>query len=231
MSRAAESLLEEACVKVAKSGVIEDAILKAVENTITKVVAESLSSYSDFGKQVKEAVTKSLAIGDELDLPKYNEMVIAVVRRQVEAETKRTIEGRVTERITDLLDPAPEEIKLSKLVEQYTDWLRDRYNDGCVCHGETTFTFLMEESDYGHRHVYIDRESDKRKYDCDVHISLTKDGRMYHLRLSRESQDKLFAGQSIYGFEKAVFNMHAAGTRIIVDIDQDDVDTNYGSYD
>ena len=142
-------------------------ITKAVKETVDRHIQESLRTYSAFGKQVEEAVGKALQLHGDIDLPSYNDAILKIVAAQVEHATKQSIEAQVAERMKDLLTPAPATIRLSELVKQYVEMLREKENSGCVCYGDRKeITFQVSEISYGmFREVILDPEHNTKRHE------------------------------------------------------------------
>lgn len=230
--------INRAVGRLVESGAIEKIIDKQLGETVERLLKETLSSYSDFGKQIGEALKKSLGLHGELDLPSYNHAVLAILHRQVEQSTRNVLQRQIAERMTDLLEPAPEKISLSALVESYRHQLDEEVRAGCVCYGDNRITFELTESERGFRHVLLGREKGQRKGDCDIDIGLHKRSdadlwSIYHLRFRDSNvESKLFAGP-FYQFERLLFQMRVAGT--LLELDEaslnGDVELNYGHHE
>jgi len=218
-------------------------IAETVQKTTDRAIEETLSSYSDFGKQVKAAVSKSLAIHGKIELPEYNHMLLNMIAVHVEHATKDSIQRQVAERMKDLLEPAPAEIKLSELIEQYREFLKDRANSGCSCDSRHEFYFKVEdEDDDFFRRIALSESKPERHLSADIRFGLSRGarprgetpfvGEIYTLsfRENQEIERKMFVGP-LYGFQRSLFQMQAAKTAIIVDVYASDVDTSYGDHD
>lgn len=227
--------------RLVQSGDIEKAIDKAVGETVTSAVHDALRSYSDFGKQVQKAVSKALAIHGAIDLPTYNDALLKIVAKQVETLTRNTIEKEVAGRMKELLKPAPERIKLSKLIEEYVDSLRDKSRHVCSCHGdERAFAELRESSVSGFRDIVLAESREKPTYGSNrkgqivlgVHLNQKDEpnvGEIFRLHFnSGDVEKQMFAGP-FYGFERSLFQMRAAKTLIDIDCDPADCDLYYGN--
>jgi len=211
-------------------------ITKAVKETVDRHIQESLRTYSAFGKQVEEAVGKALQLHGDIDLPSYNDAILKIVAAQVEHATKQSIEAQVAERMKDLLTPAPATIRLSELVKQYVEMLREKENSGCVCYGDRKeITFQVSEISYGmFREVILDPEHNTKRHDCEIRfgVSLEKKlgpnaGSIYHLAFKNQDVEKQMFVGPLYGFERSIFQMKAAGTAIVLDHDEVDIETSY----
>lgn len=215
-------LVIESFDRITASGEIEKCIDKALTTTIAKVIDNEFCSYGDFGKQIGEAVKRSLALNGDLDLPSYNEQILKIVRRQVEAYTRDTIQKQVAANLTRLLEPPPEEITLEQLVEAYKEQLRDHEAAGCVCYGEEKEIYLLVESSGSilTNYKYIELRHKPRKSDdrfgtkYDIRLSVDGNGKVYSVGFAdKDLANEIFAGP-FYNFEQMVFQMKAAGTRI-----------------
>jgi len=216
---------------IVAAGAIEKAIEENLNKTIASIIQDQLKSYSDFGKQLSEHVKKALQVDfDNLGLAPYSDFILKIVRTQVDTQVGNVLAKQVEEQMTKLLQPAPAEIKLSKLIE---DFIEHNKPDGCECGGSDRITLHIEESRYGSRWIGLDKDEGKSEYSCEIRFAVSEsDGKIFGLRLDGKEADKtLFIGP-IYGFERSLFQIYAAGTKLIVDGDcADDFDTYYPGQD
>lgn len=213
-----------------------EVITKAVKETVNRHIQESLRTYSDFGKQVEAAVQKALCLHGDLDLPSYNDTILKIVAAQVERATTNCIEAQVAERMKQLLTPAPVTIRLSELVAQYVKELRDKEDSGCVCYGERNeITFRIGDIEHGHfRDVSLDPERDVKRHDCQIRFGVSLNqklgentGTIYHLVFKNQDVEKRMFSGPFYGFERSLFQMKAAGTAIVLDHEEVEIETDY----
>lgn len=212
------------------SGMIEKAIEEELSKTISSLIKEQLRSYSDFGEQLKAAVKDAMKIDlQNLGIPSYNDLILKVLRNQVDALAHDAIAEQVEKQMTDLLQPAPKEIKLSELVASFIE--SNKSSTYCSCDAPSSITLFVEESQYSSRWIRLDKEPGVRKDDCKISFGVSDhDNRMFGLRLDRSHVDKtLFLG--LYGFDRKIFQMYAAGTKLIVDGDQHDINKSYHDSD
>jgi len=208
------------------SGKIQQMIAEQLEKTVRGVIQSELRDYSDFAKQLGEAVKASLALNGDLDLPSYNETILAIVRKQVEHCTADTIQRQVAERMKELLEPPPESITLSGLVEAFIEQVKDKHNSGCVCYGEEEISFEVNRCNGFFRYIYLDETAGKTRHQCAIQIGVHND-EVFSLRLpGGDTRNQLFAGP-FYGFEKMLFQMKAAGSKIVFDVDPSEIETSY----
>lgn len=227
--------LEQAVVTsfatIVASGAIEKAIEEKLTATITSIIENELRSYSTFGEKLKEHIRVAMQVDfDRLGLPGYNDLILKLVRKQVGELTEKALAEQVEGQLANLLAPAPAEIKLSELVQQFISFHRDRIS--CSCDGPTRISLHVEESRFGSRWVALDRESGKSEYECAIRFGVSdSDGRIFGLRLDRREVEKtLFL--DLHGVERQIFQLHAAGSRLIIDGDEHSIDTSYSeNYD
>ncbi|WP_070106462.1 hypothetical protein [Burkholderia plantarii] len=211
--------------KIVADGVIERAIEDKLTKTITSIIDDELRSYSDFGKQLGEQVKAALQVDlSRLGLPSYNDFIMKVVRAKVSAITQSAIAQQVEKQLETLLAPAPAEITLSALVEQFIKGNDDRY--GCSCDAPDRITLHVQDTDYGSHWIALDKDEGKSEYGCEIRFGVREDGRMFCLTLGKQKVDEtLFLDP--YGFERSILQMHLAGTKVVIDRDVDEIDTNY----
>lgn len=165
---------------------------------------------------------------NNLGLPGYGDFILKIVRQQLEANVNDQIRDSIEKNLTELLEPPPAEIKLSQLVEQFIKFSADSRRYSCSCDDTDAITLIVEESKYGSRFIYLDKDGDQEKYSCSIRFLVSDgDGYMSALKVDGKELDKaLFLG-SLYRFERSLFQMYAAGTKLIVNGDENSIDTHY----
>lgn len=233
-----EKVLLDAIQQTLSGGLIEQSVKQTIERVVTTTVREcverNLSSYGPFGKQVEGAIKNAVAIHGEIDLPSYNDIILKIIAAQVQHACEQSIEKQVADRIKDLLTPAPETITLTDLVIEFIEHAKREYRAGCVCHGDTEKISLCYQKDTNSSHFYsigLDRNSGKNIGECEIYFGCTQDGKIYYLRFrNQDVERKMFVGP-IYGFERMIFQMKAAGTKLVIDQDPEDIDLEYSLED
>lgn len=214
--------------KHVESGLVEKCVEEQVAKTIKEIVSDQLRAYSNFGEQLKVAVKESLALNGSLDLPAYNDALLKIVRLQLETYTRDCLEKQVAQNLTKLLEPPPAEIKLSQLVEMYRQRVKEKLQGGCYCHGETGILFRRKDHDSGFVYVDLHDEPKPKKdgllFSADIRLGIHRDV-LFSLSFgNRDIEKELFVGE-FHGFERMLFQMKAAKTRIVVDCHEGDVET------
>ncbi|TGB34862.1 hypothetical protein [Burkholderia thailandensis] len=220
---------------IVAAGAIEKAIEEKLTKTITSIIDEELRSYSTFGEQMKEHVKTALQVDfRNLGLPGYNDFILKVVRQQVDAQLNATIATQIEQQMKELLAPAADEIKLSQLVEEFIkDEHTDRQYSSCSCDESDRITLIVRaESGFTSKfhHIYLDGEYGTESHDCPYRIDV-HDGRVYSIQLDRKDPSKtLFVGP-MHGFKRRLFQLYAAGTKLIIDGDENSINTYYPGRD
>ena len=218
MSENLTNLIADAVAATLTPEFIEKEVRTRVEKLITEAINSTLRSYSETGKLIEKAVENALKV-DRLDLPSYGLMVTEMLQQQIEATVAPILAGRLKEDMAELLKLGPKEIKLSKIVEGMVE---KRKEDGAW--GENLVTCIVEESEYGYTHIYLDERdhhTEREKYLCDYRLMLDKDGHIRggHLRGTEYKSGK--PNQSVigraYGLEQQFRAMIACNTKVIVD--------------
>lgn len=226
-----QAIVQESVAKIVASGVIERTIKDRVEKAVVEAVDEHSRSYSDFGKALREAVGKSLALHGDLDLPSYNELILKVVRLQLESTTKAVVQQQVADRMEELLEPAPESIKLSELVVKFVEQVRKEESGDCLCYGEESITLeVTDDPDTRFAHYWYvrldERDTVPRHDKHQVEIGVREE-KVFSLRFRNADVEKeLFAGP-FYGFERMLVQMKAAGSKLIRDCEPHEIETTY----
>lgn len=221
-----EQVVSNAFSNIVTAGVIEKAIEEKLTKTITSIINDELQSYSEFGKQLNEHVKRAVKVDfSQLGIPGYNDLILKIIRQRVDANLNKQIEKHVTEQLDELLAPAPDEIKLSELVADFIKFQAEKQSYSCSCDLPERIT-LGVSTDGSFTHVYLDKEHGSDRYECPWRID-TMDGRVYSVRINEiDPKNALFIGP-MYGFERKLFQLYAAGTKLVIDADVDEIDTSY----
>lgn len=225
-------VLIEGVDRLIASGEVEKKIEATLAKVMNEVIDHELRSYSDFGKQLTEMVKKSFALNGEIDLPSYNHTILAIIRKQVEHSTTTTIQTQVAERMKELLQTPPESITLTDLVAKYIEHVKEHKLAGCVCYGEAShsITCELEESDYGFRYVHLDDEANQPKNRCEIVVGISKEGEVFNLRFNNADVEKQMFVGSMYGFERMLFQMKAAKSKLIIDAEPYFLNLSYADH-
>lgn len=211
-----------AFANVVASGAIEQAIEKQLTDTISSAIRDHLREYSDFGKAIKLKVQQAACANlEELNLPSYNDLILQVIRRQMDGAMQSDAAKQLEENMAQLLVSPPAEVTLEQLLD---DFINQHKEDKA---GEE-FTLLFKRQ-YGSTWIYLDEDGGKSEYQCAYRIAVDSEGKVYALTLDgKDVQKTLFMGP-FYRFERTLFQLYAAKSKLIVgrDAQPHDFDTSF----
>ena len=212
-----EQAVGKAFANVVASGAIEQAIEKQIAETISSAIKEHLRSYSDFGKAISEQVQRAVGVRlERLDLPSYNDLILKIVRAQIDGAMHGEAAKQIESSLGELLKQAPAEITIDELIEQFVEaYKEDREGQG--------FTLRIDR-EYGSTYIALDKEEGTAKYSCDFRIGVDKDGSVYHLAFSGGDVDKKMFVVRFHGFERTIFQLYTAKSKLVIPADADDSD-------
>lgn len=228
-----EKAITESVSKLKEEGFIEELVKKELENSISKVLNNCLSTYSDFGKNLEKSIEKKLQINfDNLDIPEYNTLVGGWVKEIVNKQINLTGKEKIEKDLEKFFQPLEKtHWKLSEIIEKFRDEVFDAYNDKY----EESFFLEITESDSctGYIDIYFDKDKTKyNKFSCDYAIDLkpTEDKKnhvLWNLKVDGNSIDKNTKYKPcLFGFDAFLFQLYCSNVTIENDI-EDVEDHNY----
>ncbi len=216
---------------IVASGAIEAAIQEQIGKAVTSAIKDQISGYnSDFSKKINERVKALIDVNlDEIDLPSYRQLIADIIKKRVGAAMTAEFTEKLDKDIGELLQPAPAEITLENLLEEFKASKKDAHNAHEL--SGNRFTLIIERNERldGYMDVYLDEEPRKEKYSCDIHFRIKDAGEVWGLTLNGDDlKNKIFVGP-MFNFEKRLFQMYTAKTRLIIEADAgaDDFDTEF----
>lgn len=214
-----EVAMQVAFDRMVKAGKLDQIVEAKVQKAVEEVVSDAFSYNSPFRESLKEHLKNNITVDlSSIGLGAYNDFILKVIKAKLDASVFRFAEKQIGETMDKLLKPAPVEIKLSELVEQFKEFVHnDEDRDGGIsCHIESSETIS------GYSTVRLDSKPRVAARDCRYDIALNKNGEVYRIALpyTGDITKKIFAGP-FYRFEQTLFQLYAAKTRLI--LDEDDV--------
>lgn len=212
-----EKLVQDSLKGMFESGKFVEIIDKHTEALVNSAVRDALSTYSEFGKQLSASLAESLRVDvGGIGLPGYNQIVLNIIRQKLTHVLDTAGREKIESDLTELLaTTAPAEIKLSKLVENFTEWARG--DNGLEDWEECDVTIHYEISEHGSHHLYLDPAENVQKYSCRFNLHMYKDGKILSTRIAGKDTEKVILIGSLYGFERDLFHMHVAKTLVVFD--------------
>lgn len=217
------------------SGSIAEMIESKIESVISNVVNSELREYSDFGKNLKEYVNKSLQVNfDELGFEGYHENLLRVIGK-VYANSMESVHLDKVKKVTEeLLANPPEIVKFSELIEAVKEKAREHATDNeenedfesYTHEGEIT-CIIKDRSDKYFTYISLDPEAGKQEWQCAYRIGLSKVSdktEIMSVRMGDKDSSDFFVTET-RGLERLLFKAKCASSAF--DFDVEEPDTSY----
>jgi hypothetical protein len=194
---------------------LQAVIEKQVAEVTDRTIKDVFSSYGDFSKAVATAV-KSL-VPHEISMDgaaNWNHAIGQHIARRLAAVNDQRIAQAINPMLDKLLETPPTELKVSELVQKAIEFWGDNYGESR--NGSPTITVERKDRN-GYWGLYMDKESGKSNYSCEVILGVSSDGNVYSLKVNeRDIKTIKFAGP-FYRFEAYLFQLYTGGTKLILD--------------
>lgn len=215
---------------IVASGTIEAAIQEQIGKSIASAIKDQIGGYnSEFSKKINERVKSLIDVNlDEIDLPSYRQLIADIIKQRVGAVMSKEFTEQLDKDISELLQPAPAEITLEQLLEEFTKYHIDYYGRDDLRGNKFTLAIEWSDRNDGYVDVFIDKDANTSNHICDIHLRI-RNGEIWGLKLNGDDfKRNIFAGP-LFNFEKWLFQMYTAKTRLIIDANADagDFDTTF----
>jgi len=221
--------IESAATRLIESGKIEKTIEAVLEETIKQGITQALKSYSDFGKQIEEAIKKAVNISN-VDFPDYNKLVSTWVMDIANRSMIQVGKAQIEANLKEFFQPLEKDTwKASEIVEKFIKSIRE---DVPGDNGEITCIVETNENDSltslrKYWAIYLDEDRNIQKYKCKIQIHIKEDGVWRVMIDGEDSREMKFP--SIYGFKDFIFKLYSTKAKIIND--EHNISTEYGYED
>ena len=230
----AQYTVSQLCADFIHSPAGQEMMQKQVAATCERAIGDAMRR-GPFRDELDALVFNVLKLPKHIDIASYNEMIVGIVRQQIQAIEHKLIKN-VGERLVDLLEVPPDTIKLSELCQMYLDYLKPEEDDDCVCFGrddEKIATILWcpdKSNSYGSsafNYLELSDKPKRKRHEGDIQIGFHCN-EMFSLKFQNVATEQhLFTGPHT-GFEQTLFQMKAHKTTVILDPEKlDDLDLNY----
>jgi len=154
-------MVSESLKNIEEEGFVQATVEKKMKQTMESIIDDIFSSWSSFGKNLKEHIQQELKVNlDELKLEAYNHMILNVVKEKMDEAIHVQGTEKIKKQLDDLLSDNKTEYKLSEIIERMKDdvmdWDSDEYYDKQIS--------LHVEKGSVLSFVYFDKEEYKEKY-------------------------------------------------------------------
>lgn len=206
-------------------GVIQEVIEKKIESVIKETFSDTFSSYSDFGRGIKEKVRKELKIDlDNIKLQEYNDLltqqIIEVVEKIVTTDSKEHIFNTINDMMS--VD-VPSTLTLTELINKFKNSLD---LDDINLENEEALELIDDDEDVNitvhiegddmFRYLYLDPSPNISKYKCKYMINLYKN-KINRIEIDNKVIDANKYMSGIYGFNKTLYKLFVIGAEITLD--------------
>lgn len=204
-----------------------DNVRAVVEKKIESLVIDAIDSafrWGDTRKQIEEAVKATLAIDHPLTLPSHGAMIMAILRQKIDAQVHELVAAKLDQEMDEILGMAPKEVKLSEIIDLMRKNIDEHERYG------THMTCIIEKSEHwtGTLYIHLDPDEDVRKYDCDLQISVDKDGKIFSLKCDRKDPKTSIVMGYQSAYKRLALAAYCCGSRFI--IDTQDPNTGIGDF-
>ena len=218
-----------------EDGSIEDLINKNIESTMSDVIKESLKSYGDFGKAVKESVKDAMCIaGREIKLPEYNKFILQVVNDQFTKVLQQNAVDELSQLIAEIIEPVQKEEKIStllnKISEVWGDYSREQGNeeikiDSSYNDDDTALYVTIKHPEYDWEDITVTFYNFSRGKECESDT--------WHIGYIREGANRV-TGRSVKRADvhhgeilDFIFKYYIMGTEFELDTDVESIYTGF----
>lgn len=233
-----KTLMNASLDKLIESGKIETMMDERLEKTLKEILDSLLSSYSDFGKAIKEALAEKLKVDfSSVSLAEYNTLMLNKFRELATTNVLIAGNARLEAEMQKLL--APLEKNRWTVTEIVEEFKKHRFDGDSE---DDRITVILER-DGSFGHIYLDESrkkrsgglslsvsSDRDKYSCQFRLGFRveketpDEGKLYTIKDGDTELKDLRNKASIYGFSNFMFKLYAQGCTIVDDHpDEDDL--------
>lgn len=244
-----QQIVEQETRAIAENGRLREMVRKALEKSIEDAIEQALRSYSDFGKALSQKV--KTAVGVELNNVNLQTAVLGLghlVEGQVNRYVTEQTHPMLLKTLDELFKPAPASIELEALLNEY----QKSEEDEALRDNVERFTLLIETSEHDAKDITIALSPTTEKgassylstsksriakaHECEIQMHLRRDDtdptvyimKWIYFGGHRSTTTKDFLPTALWGFARRLYQLYAAGTRLIVpSLEADQYETHY----
>lgn len=204
---------------------------KHITDAITSAIHDATGYNSEFRKSLKEQMKQALPHGLGIDdMVKFQHVLNASLRSVLQGENEDTITAALKQCVDEVMPDVPAELKLSQLIEAARDGFHKERHEA--------FYAFWEPSEYssGGGHLYLDSQErpssgygigsrrESVKYNAEIRLGVNQEGEVYSLKLGGHDVTPSSRPDVITRLESILMAMYVGRTRLVVDMDDDEVE-------
>jgi hypothetical protein len=229
-----KKIVNEKVEEVIKNGEIEELIQNKVKESLSKAIEEFFRSYGDFQKDLEKTLGEKMKVNlEEMEIPDYNKLILQYIEKEIDNTMAEQGIEKIKENLNDLLKSAPKEIELQDIVNKYIENNDEELREDYIGVIYYDYEFSSIEG-YVDIKLNIDKPDSFDKPDLRFTLKEIEENKYEIFRIDfdgLEIKDDFTLVGRLYGIEKFMFKLWAAGTVIIGDpegFDYIDPSTEYG---
>lgn len=229
--------VNEALTGLISGDVIKGIIEKQLEATITDIVKDSMRSYSDFGKVIKEKIEGVVTLAaSNVELPEYTKFVSGVVLEQFDKVLQEQSKTQLNELIISELGVLPSGVMTARQLAEkiQSTFESDEYEGKRTIEVEikgqgTSGIYIRIKDDDKSEEIKISLYNHRQKNTSNYYIGYL-DGCGWTSRNTRTSERSLNT-HCMDSLDKFLFRLYCAQTKIDMTDTSDFEDFNVGGHD
>lgn len=198
--------------------VLEAAIAKAFKSAVDDATGYRSDFRTKLESQLKEALPHGLGIDD---VAKFQHVLNSVINTTVHGANAESVRVALSSVAKKVMPEVPISMTLTELLE--------RAREGFHKEKHEAFFAEMEVSDYDSTYIYLDSDENpgssymRGKNSASIRLSLNRDGEVYAMKFDGIDMTPTKTPNVIGKFDAVLMCLYTGRTRLIVDIDEDDV--------
>jgi len=193
------------------SGLVNVVINEQVEKTIRNAIEDQFRSYGSMGNKISDAIKDSMKLDlDKFNLDSYNITITNMVQKLALEHLESKAANTIKDRLDELLSPAPDNMTVQEIVNNFIDIWKDTGNFSICPH------ISIENSDWSELSTNIKLYSDYSSHRTSSYSQdLAMDIHIYKNKiLIPRLNSNVFTSKHMFDGECFIYQLAASGTSI-----------------
>lgn len=204
---------------------------KHIKSAINSAIEDATGYRSEFQKALKEQLAEALPHGLGVDdAAKFQHILNGALQSMVNEANGASIQAAMNKVLAKVMPDLPSVMKLSEFVETMRDGLHKESHEAFYafmeCERGYTHIYFDSKERPGSSSTYADRA--EMKYRAAYSLAANKDGEVYSLKLRGKEVTPASLPDVIGDFDAALMAMYVGRTRLEIDMDDDDLESESG---